>query len=298
MLQCGHCTCCCYLYYFWSWPELNEKQNICVKISWSEELIFMKVEYYVFSGTGNTLMIAREVGGRLAERGCDVSYRMIGKPEMFKIQGECVVGLAFPIAFFSSYPLVLNFIASLPQGKGRKIFMTATMAGAAMGAEGKFRSMVSDKGYVPVGSEIFQMPGNYNNKTINAVKNKATITAALTEARSFADSLIDGTSRWNRGVPIIPSLWQWFVRSGRALRFFYGMFPIAIDNDRCIKCMRCLENCPAHAIDKNSESLFIYPERCQSCQRCVAFCPVKAVIVPGKPAEQYRAMDFEEFIKD
>jgi NAD-dependent dihydropyrimidine dehydrogenase PreA subunit/flavodoxin len=258
----------------------------------------MKVEYYIFSGTGNTLMIAREVGKRLEEKGCNVSYHMMDKRGMFKMPGECVIGLAFPIAFFSSYPLVLDFIASLPQGKGKKIFMTGTMGGAAMGAEGKFRRMVADKGYVPVGSELFIMPGNYNNTVIPAEKNEKLIETALKEARSFADSLIEGTARWNRGAPIIPSLWQWFVTSGRALRFFYKMFPIAIDNDKCIKCMRCMENCPVGAIDKNSESLFIYPDRCQSCQRCVAFCPVHAVIVPGKPAEQYRAMDFEEFIKN
>ena len=30
---------------------------------------YMKIEYFVFSGTGNTLLIAREVGERLREGG-------------------------------------------------------------------------------------------------------------------------------------------------------------------------------------------------------------------------------------
>ncbi len=257
----------------------------------------MKVEYYIFSGTGNTLMIAREVGTRLAEKGCEVNYHMISKFNSFRMSGDCVIGLAFPIAFFSSYPIVLEFIASLPEGKGRKIFMTATMGGMAMGAEGKFRQMVMAKGYVPVGAELFVMPGNYNNKVLPVEKNKKLVETALTEARSFADSLIEGTARWGKGVPLIPSIWQWLVTSGKTLRFFYSMFPIGIDNNKCIKCMRCLENCPVGAIEKNSESIFICADRCQSCQRCVAFCPVNAIIVSGKPAEQYRAMGFEEFIK-
>ena len=69
----------------------------------------------------------------------------------------------------------LSFAA---QGKGKKIFMTGTMGGAAMGAEGKFRRMVVDKGYVPVGSELFIMPGNYNNTVIPAEKNEKLIETA------------------------------------------------------------------------------------------------------------------------
>jgi epoxyqueuosine reductase QueG len=41
----------------------------------------------------------------------------------------------------------------------------------------------------------------------------------------------------------------------------------------------------------------ITPIFCESCQRCVGFCPTGALHVPGKPAEPYRAMDYEEFKK-
>ncbi|NCB72292.1 MAG: 4Fe-4S ferredoxin, partial [Clostridia bacterium] len=56
----------------------------------------MKVEYYVFSGTGNTLLIAREVGRRLEEKGNEVNLHMIGKYNSFRISGESVIGIAFP----------------------------------------------------------------------------------------------------------------------------------------------------------------------------------------------------------
>ena len=255
----------------------------------------MKVEYYVFSGTGNTLLIAREVGRRLEEKGHEVNFHMIGKFNSFRMSGDSVIGLAFPIAFFSSYPLVLRFIASLPQGKGRSIFMTATMGGSALGAEGKFRKLVRQKGYKPIGSELFVMPGNYNNGVIPEDKNQALVSAALDKAKSFADKLADGKAAWGRGIPIIPSMWYKLVSSGRSLRFFYRMFPIMVDNSKCIKCMRCLENCPAGAIEKVGEYPFINRNLCESCQRCVAFCPAHAIAVPDKPAEQYRAMEFEEF---
>lgn len=256
----------------------------------------MKVEYYVFSGTGNTLMVAREVGRRLEEKGNQVNFHMIGKFNPFRMSGESVIGLAFPIAFFSSYPLVLRFIASLPEGKGRKIFMTATMGGSALGAEGKFKKLARRKGYTPIGSELFIMPGNYNNGVIPVEKNNELVSAALNKARSFADSLSEGKSAWGSGIPLIPSIWYRLVSSGRSLRFFYRMFPIRVDNDKCIKCMRCVENCPVGAIEKRDGYPFINKSLCESCQRCVAFCPAHAIAVPGKPAEQYRAMEYEEFI--
>ncbi len=257
----------------------------------------MKVEYFVFSGTGNTLLIAKEVGKRLEEKGHEVNYNVIGKSNSFRMSGDTVIGLAFPIAFFSTYPLVLKFIASLPSGKGRSIFMTATMGGSALGAEGKFKKLVESKGYIPIGSKLFIMPGNYNNVTVPVEKNRSLVESAKEKARDFADSLSEGKAYWGKGVPVVPTVWHKLVSSGRSLRFFYRMFPISVDTNKCIKCMRCVEICPVHAVDGTGEFPVINMNLCESCQRCVAFCPVHAITVPNKPAEQYRAMEFEEFWK-
>lgn len=257
----------------------------------------MNIEYFIFSGTGNTELAAREVGAALAEKGHSVNFHKMedGAPE--QIAANAVVGIAFPIAFFSSYPVVLDFVESLPRGMGQKIFMTATMGGFAPGAEAWFKSLVKRRGYSPAASAIFLMPSNYNNAVMPVKKNEALVSAARERARAFADSLADGSAKWSGGLPAVSSFGHWFIRSGRGTRLFYKIFPIEIDHSRCVKCLRCMENCPAGAIDRNTESLFINPSKCQSCQRCVGFCPTHAIVVQGKPAEQYRAMEFEEFAK-
>ena len=285
-----------YCYHIWIDNFVKDGRNYrFAKLSGYGRGSYMKIEYFVFSGTGNTLLVAREVGERLREKGHEVNYHMIGRNNSFRMSGESVIGLAFPIAFFSSYPLVLKFIASLPEGRRKKIFMTATMGGSALGAEGKFRKLVRDKGYKPIGSELFIMPGNYNNGVIPVEKNSQLVSAAKEKARAFADRLEKGSAAWGRGIPVIPSMWYKLISSGRSLRFFYRMFPITVDKEKCIKCMRCAENCPVGAIDGSGEFPFINKNICESCQRCVAFCPAHAIVVPGKPAEQYRAMEFEEF---
>ncbi len=256
----------------------------------------MKVEFYVFSGTGNTLKIAREVGKRLSEKGWEVNVRRMEGATGEEASDDSMVGLAFTTAFFSTYPVVLDFISKLPEGKGRKIFMVTTAAGATGGSEGKFRRMVESKGYVPVGSLAAIMPSNYNNRTLPAEKNSKLIEAGLEKARSFADDLVSGKAGWRRGIPLFPSMWHWFVTSGMALPFFYRFFPIQVDRNVCIRCLRCVNNCPAGALVAEDDAPVIRPKLCQNCQRCVAFCPVHAIGVPGKPLEQYHAMSFEEFI--
>ena len=241
------------------------------------------------------MLIARRIGDRFKENGYEVNYHAIELGMEVKIDSDTTVGLAFPIAFFSSYPVVLDFIASLPNGGGRKIFMSASMGGMGMGVEGKIRQMVKSKGYKPIGAELFLMPGNYNNAVIPFARNRELVATAMKKCDAFAAAIVKGSSRWGRGSPVIPSMWKGLVHSGRALRFFYRMFPIQIDMSKCVKCMRCRENCPVDAIERNAETLFIRVDKCQSCQRCVAFCPQHAIVVQGKPAAQYRALEFEEF---
>jgi len=257
----------------------------------------MRVEFFVFSGTGNTLMIAREVWKSLLAKGWELGFHRIEITSHIEIPEDGMVGLAFPTAYCSTYPLVLDLISRLPEGGGRKIFMVTTAAGMTSGSEGKFRRMVEAKGYVPVGSLAVMMPSNYNNKALPADKNRKKIAAGLEKARDFADRLTSGKAEWRRGIPLLPSMWHWFVTSGKALRLFYKTFPIQVDKDVCVKCMRCVDNCPVGAILVESDVPVIHPEQCQSCQRCVAFCPVHAIGVPEKPAVQYRAMSFEEFTR-
>jgi NAD-dependent dihydropyrimidine dehydrogenase PreA subunit/flavodoxin len=254
----------------------------------------MRVQLYVFSGTGNTLKIAEAVGARMSEKGCNVSYHMMEQNSAPSVENDAVVGLAFPVAFFSSYPIVQRFIESLPEGNGRKIFMTATMGGSGGGLEGKIRSIVESKGYMPIGSKLFVMPGNYANKDIKVEKNKSLAETAERDACDFADAIMCGKAEWGRGLPLISSFSYWFVNSGHALKLFYKLFPLKVDKAKCVKCMRCVKMCPVHAIGTVDD----YPaisKQCQSCQRCAGFCPAGAISVPGKNYVQYRAMSYEDF---
>ncbi|MEI8348800.1 MAG: DUF362 domain-containing protein [Candidatus Omnitrophota bacterium] len=57
---------------------------------------------------------------------------------------------------------------------------------------------------------------------------------------------------------------------------------------RCIRCGRCMENCPAAAIERNQENYRIVKEKCIGCAQCVSVCPKGAVNIMW--SESYEAI--------
>lgn len=74
-----------------------------------------------------------------------------------------------------------------------------------------------------------------------------------------------------------------------------GIFRLAVNPEKCISCMRCMNVCPAGCIDiKNGKN--IDNERCVRCMNCMAFCPAGAIgftagkkentVPPGTPGRR------------
>ena len=258
------------------------------------------IEMFVFTGTGNSLLVAQTVAEVLKQEGLRVQINSMDKPCVMDLREDTAVGLCFPVACFSTYPTVWRFLKSLPAGEGREIFMLGTMGGFSGGMQGPLRKVLIDKGYKPVAAKFFVMPGNYNNKTLPLDKNAARMEKALLEARFFAYDLLKGRTEWSGGIPLLSSFLHRMAQWRKPWNWFYKTFPIIVDEEKCIRCKRCVENCPENAIEMKAKETqskkypFVEGSICQSCQRCVGFCPTGALHVPEKPAEPYRAMSYED----
>ena len=253
------------------------------------------VEFFVFTGTGNSLLVAQAAAEILKQEGLSVRIRSMDQPCPRDLSAETAVGLAFPVACFTTYPAVWRFIETMPAGGGREAFAMGTHGGAPFGMQGPLRKVLLKKGYKPVAAKFFTMPGNYNNKTLNVEKNAARVSKAFLEAQSFAYDLLNGSSGWRGGVPLLS---DWAYRLGQTRlpwNMFYKVFPISADKEKCVRCKRCVSICPAAAVTLKEGFPAVEPLLCESCQRCVGFCPAGALHVPGKPAEPYSAMSYEDF---
>ncbi|MDR1740598.1 MAG: EFR1 family ferrodoxin [Synergistaceae bacterium] len=266
--------------------------------SQSGRLTARSVALFVFSGTGNTLAAARAAADGLRTYGISVSMNgMHGSPS---IPADSAVGLAFPVACFSTYPTVRRFIEGLPAGEGREVFVLGTCGGFAGGMQGPLGAALRANGYRTIAAKFLKMPGNYSDTERHGDADREAIERAEAEARSFAIGMIDGSETWGRGIPLLSRMCCALGRTRLPWDFFYRMFPIKVDESLCLgkKCWRCVKICPAGAVSAMGALPSVNPKLCESCQRCVGFCPSGALFHDkrnGVRRAQYRAMSFEDF---
>lgn len=253
------------------------------------------VDFYFFSGTGNTLLAARAVAERLRDGGKTVRLRRMEKGFVPFHDDSTALGIAVTVAMFSTYPFAWEFLENLPDGEGRDAFLVSTMGGASGGLRPAVKKLLLSKKYTPLGAREFVMPSNYNNKTIPFDANRKKIETMEKNAALFADSLLEGKAGWKGGNILAPLLYR-LSRQQWPWKLMRGKYPLAVDREKCIKCGKCARLCPAKNIRMAEYPEFL--DHCVSCQRCVAFCPPGAIGVQGKNYRQYRSVEYGDLVSE
>lgn len=257
------------------------------------------VDFYYFSGTGNTLLVVKKMQETFEKNGINANIYRIEDSDPEKVNLEHTIGLGFPIAELSTYDFVWRFIKTLPQANGTRIFMVDTLAGFSGGIVGPLREIVKKKGYKPIGAKEIIMPPNIfyiqDEETCNQKIKKG-----LIKAEEYANDIINGTSKWGR-IPILSDAMSsvslgLLKLSGSELN--QKWFNFEVDTSKCNKCGTCVKLCPIDNIKMGENE---YPENfmhCEYCLRCTSFCPKGAI--PCKfnyKWKTYQAVKAKEFLK-
>ncbi|MCK9150877.1 EFR1 family ferrodoxin [Methanobacterium alcaliphilum] len=262
----------------------------------------MKIEnldFYYFSGTGNTLLIVKKMVEIFEKYGIKVNLFKIEDSNSNEINLNHTIGLGFPIAELSTYDFVWNFIKDLPQTDNTDIFMVDTLGGFSGGIVGPVREIVKKKGYHPIGAKEIIMPSN-----IFYIPDKSTtkkkIAKGLIEAERYANSIIKGESNWGR-VPLLSDGVYYISRTALKLthsNLSQKYFCLDVDKEKCNKCGWCVELCPIKNIQIGKDRFPVNLRNCCYCLRCTSFCPKKAISAPFNfKGKTYRAVKTEEFLK-
>ena len=230
------------------------------------------VDLYFFSGTGNTYLVAKRMAEVLGDK-CDVRLLRMETSAPGEGDSSRAIGLAFPVACQSTYPLVWKFACALPEAKGTEAFMVDTMMSFSGGIVGPLRRVMERKGYAPIGAKEITMPLNFGRGRINHQADERKVKKGLATAEAYAISLLEGEAHWGK-IPFLPDamrllasnpfMWQVARWCGRRL---------AINEDKCINCGLCASLCPMDNIVLDGYPRF--GDRCQMCLRCIAICPRK-----------------------
>lgn len=237
----------------------------------------------VFSGTGNSLFVAKELRKHLGDE-----IVTLPTSEKLTVKDERVIWV-FPVYSWGVPPVVKRWISKLQIAYGHKYRHFAVMTcGDDCGlADGMWRSALARRAWIGLSAYSVTMPNTYvlmkgfdvdpidvaEAKVKAAVPRCADIARRIKaqceqfpfEAQYIENDIVRGRFAWIKTKIIYP----WFVRFAMSPEPFYA-------TDDCISCAVCAKNCPLKNITMH-EGKPAWGKDCALCLRCYHICPRHAV---------------------
>jgi len=251
---------------------------------------YKKIEFFCFSGTGNSKTVVNWMKETAKESGIETAFTDISTNERINIPSptsDSLVIFISPVHGFNYPPVMVNFILNFPRGKnnvllmntrgGMKLwkFVTPGLTGIAFYLAAL---ILICKGYKIKGMYPVDLPSNWQflhpaltSKAIAYLHEKNE-----KKARQFILSSIKGKSYFKslRSLPF-----DLLVAPVSILYYFIGRYFLAktfYASAKCDDCGICIKNCPVKAII-NVRGKPFWTFRCESCMKCMANCPQKAI---------------------
>jgi Fe-S-cluster-containing hydrogenase component 2 len=239
----------------------------------------MKTTIYIYSGTGNSLWVARQLAAEIG--GAEVVPMISGKVE--KAQA---VGFVFPVHMWGIPGRVLEFINKLEKPPDTYYFAAAVNAGEVSRTLIQLKEVLGKSGVKLSAGISVAMPSNYvpwggpgtpeELKTIFAGAEKA-VSEAAAYIKSGSSGRVDMGPLWQRIIytMIYKSSIKWVHQMDK---------DFWVDN-KCNSCAICEKVCPAKNINLASGKP-IWNHKCHQCLACIQWCPAAAIQF-GKKTPQY-----------
>ena len=240
------------------------------------------IRLYVFSGTGNTELVAGLLEQEFVRLGVEAHSARIedilkGKADL-DLSEQGIVGICHPIYGFDTPRIVYRFIDALPPGDGKRAFIVKSASDyilvnkpASWAAIRRLRK----KGYDVFYDRIVCMSSNWWIKYPD-VFTKQLWQATAGKAQSICREVLSGTTRLVKTNLLLLAFarlsgfgedWMMARLFGRGLRV----------TDDCISCHKCVRNCPTETI-RVEDGRIAFGWDCISCMRCVYDCPQGAIV--------------------
>ncbi len=254
-----------------------------------------KIDFYYFTGTGNTHLVIKRMKEVFEDNGVKVTLYKMEKTNPENVEISDVLGIGFPVAFQGTYPFVWKFVEGLPNSKGTPVFMVDTLQGFSGGVVGPMGKILRRKGYDTIGAKKIRMPSNLLRRKIDKEKDRNKIEKGIRVAEKYAKDLLKGNTHWGY-VPLISDFISLFSRKEGLWRLSRHFFKMEVSRKKCTKCGICKEICPVDNIVMPDYP--IHGESCYFCMRCFSFCPEEAIHIGKTDAKPYHSIGLKELLKD
>jgi ferredoxin/flavodoxin len=237
----------------------------------------MNTAIYYFTGTGNSLAIARDMARELGDATVIPIPRALreGVDQSFDR-----IGIVFPVYIWGLPLIVSRFINKLSD-PGAYYFVVADFAGMACSTLAQAQRLFRGKGLKLSAGFGIRMPGNYTPMygAVPDRKQKKMFDAGRMKIRKIAEAVREKKD----GILEDDFLLLRWLFSGIFYRFSVPHIP-EMDktfwvDERCNGCGICQQVCPVENVQV-SEGKPRWRHACEQCLACLQWCP------PGGPAER------------
>ncbi|MBM4346338.1 MAG: EFR1 family ferrodoxin [Deltaproteobacteria bacterium] len=253
-----------------------------------------RLTLWTFSGTGNTLLVARWMADAALELGIPSSIQHIDhrtRTDAIDANPGSLVGVLMPTHGFTTPWIVCKTLWRFPRSRGARAFCVATRGGLQFGrvftpglaGTACFLAalLLACKGYGVRGWLGVDMPSNWMSlhSALKPAKVQAIGERAKPVSQRFAHHVLGGGSWWFTrnaaydlllGLPLVPISLGYLVL-GRA-----GLGKLFFATNACNACGLCVAACPVGAVQMRGERPF-WTWDCESCMRCMSYCPRQAI---------------------
>lgn len=232
-----------------------------------------KVMLYMFSGSGNTSRVALKVKEVFERKGFECFIEKMECVKDIDVDDYAYIGLLFPVAIQSTFPLVWTFIENMPETTAQNVFMIDTMEQFSGGVVGPVKRILQTKGYNCLAAIEIKMVNSMQVKPIQREKIAMLNKKAFQQVEPFVIELLDGKGRWAR-IPLLSDLMR-RISTGRKI-WTKTSQQLSVREDLCIQCKVCVRHCPVHALTLSQGRIKMDHSVCISCMRCIHQCPKDA----------------------
>jgi ferredoxin/flavodoxin len=235
----------------------------------------MKTVVYYFSGTGNSLKVAKEIASGLGDTEL-IPLREAVKKDTAVDAGR--IGFVFPVYMWGVPSLVVDFVKKNKNLKGKYVFSVVTYGGSPGATNVQLKKLIQQNGGVLSAGFAIHMPGNYvpmypamsletQVKLFDAAKPKIADMVAkvknnesgILEKNKFIVNLVLSGGFYSISMPRI-----------------HGMDKKFRAQDTCTSCGICQKVCPVENISiENGKP--VWKHKCEQCMACIQWCPVTAI---------------------
>lgn len=240
-----------------------------------------KIVAIYHSGTGNTKKAAEKIAELLSKYYNTQLFSVENLPESFNLNDYDGIVIGFPVIHTHPTLRILNFIKNIESPSTLKpAYIFTTCAWYSANTLRIFAKQCIKKNITPILHRVFRgCPASDGSLLLPFIKrffvfSKNFNKKIFDDVRTFHEKIESG----NIDIKMPRFKLYSIINYPNKLVGHLITFPIFVHKDVCTTCGKCIDHCPAKALEKDENAYPVFiSKRCEKCYRCIHHCPKLAL---------------------